>query len=193
MASPANVPLSADLPLSELVFIGEVAEDGKNVTLRGTAESIYKQILEINPHYNPWDFKQYREHHEKQEKRDTTFRERVTPDDRQIFKRATYTCDVTWAHAETKHIVSGYKYLYSLNGHCYAEAGRCARVSCSYNAGITICNANTDRRIGIWCPTIGGEAQWIVDHCNNHLPTSEWVRGRMLKKGYDTRVGYNSC
>ncbi|KAJ3940776.1 hypothetical protein N0V92_013900, partial [Colletotrichum tropicale] len=44
-----------------LTFIGQAFIDGPNVTLTGTAETIYHQLLEINPAYNEWDFPEYRE------------------------------------------------------------------------------------------------------------------------------------
>ncbi|KAI8202282.1 hypothetical protein K4K52_006500 [Colletotrichum sp. SAR 10_76] len=44
-----------------LTFIGQAFIDGPNVTLTGTAETIYHRLLEINPAYNEWDFPEYRE------------------------------------------------------------------------------------------------------------------------------------
>ncbi len=44
-----------------MTFAGHAIVGGPNVTLTGTAQSIYEQLLEINPSYNPWAFPKYRE------------------------------------------------------------------------------------------------------------------------------------
>ena len=46
----------------DMTFIGPFHVGGPNVTLTGTFQSIYAQIHEANPDYNPWDFSEYREH-----------------------------------------------------------------------------------------------------------------------------------
>jgi hypothetical protein len=42
-----------------MVVTGPVFVGGPDVTFTGTAESVYHQILELNPNYNAWDFPEY--------------------------------------------------------------------------------------------------------------------------------------
>ncbi|KAI9369596.1 hypothetical protein BJX61DRAFT_545413, partial [Aspergillus egyptiacus] len=47
--------------VSDLVFTGPVYPGGPNITLTGTAQSIYEQLRKENPEYNAWAFPEYRE------------------------------------------------------------------------------------------------------------------------------------
>lgn len=40
--------------------MGPVRVGGENVTLTGTAQSVYAQILKMNPEYSAWDFPEYK-------------------------------------------------------------------------------------------------------------------------------------
>jgi hypothetical protein len=42
-----------------MVVTGPVFVGGPDVTFTGTAESVYHQILALNPDYNAWDFDDY--------------------------------------------------------------------------------------------------------------------------------------
>jgi hypothetical protein len=46
---------------ASMVVTGPVFVGGPDVTFTGTAESVYHQILELNPDYNAWDFPEYQE------------------------------------------------------------------------------------------------------------------------------------
>jgi hypothetical protein len=75
------------LPIGEMSFFGPVIPGRPNVTLYGTAESIYKQVLELNPNHDPWDFPGYKEKMEargiSRESYGTTFDKRGQLDARQ--------------------------------------------------------------------------------------------------------------
>lgn len=43
-----------------MTFTGPLQVGGPNVTLTGTAESIYHKIVELNPSYDAWQFPEYR-------------------------------------------------------------------------------------------------------------------------------------
>lgn len=42
-------------------FVGPITPGSSDVTLYGTAEEIYGQIMQLNPSYNVWDFPEYSE------------------------------------------------------------------------------------------------------------------------------------
>jgi hypothetical protein len=44
-----------------MTFTGQITVGGPNVTFTGTAESIWAQVLEKNPKYDPWEFPEYRQ------------------------------------------------------------------------------------------------------------------------------------
>lgn len=43
----------------DLEFHGVITPGGAEVNLSGTAENIYKQVLELNPEYDPWQFPEH--------------------------------------------------------------------------------------------------------------------------------------
>jgi hypothetical protein len=49
-----------------MTFTGPLTVGGKNVTITGTVESVWAQILEKNPKYDAWEFPEYRERMEEQ-------------------------------------------------------------------------------------------------------------------------------
>lgn len=44
-----------------ITFTGQAFVDGPNVTLFGSVEQVYNELLKINPAYDPWEFQDYRE------------------------------------------------------------------------------------------------------------------------------------
>lgn len=46
----------------DLEFHGAITPGGPEVHLSGTAETIYKQVLELNPEYDPWQFPEHVEY-----------------------------------------------------------------------------------------------------------------------------------
>ncbi|KAM5499527.1 hypothetical protein McanMca71_002296 [Microsporum canis] len=49
-------PIEGTIATSSMIYTGPIAPGGKNMTLEGTAEQIYYQILKLNPTYRPEDF-----------------------------------------------------------------------------------------------------------------------------------------
>ena len=59
LATGRNVTDAASAP--GMTFTGPIRPGGPDVKYTGTAKSIYHQLLEANPDYNPWDFPEYTE------------------------------------------------------------------------------------------------------------------------------------
>ena len=61
-ASPAEADYSIRraedelLPIEDMSWTGSVFPGSPEVTLHGSAKSIYDQIMELNPHYSAFDF-----------------------------------------------------------------------------------------------------------------------------------------
>ncbi|KAK1753887.1 hypothetical protein QBC47DRAFT_429290 [Echria macrotheca] len=118
-----------------LQWNGTIDTNGTTTTLTGTAESIYKRIIALNPNY--------------EQERDI-IRSRFLPSEglarRDAMNFGHPHCNVYTDIADVI-IVDGIKYLYKIgDGICGVPPGRpgspsCSSVSCSYNSsGIYVCN-----------------------------------------------------
>lgn len=105
---------------SEMTFTGPAFPGAEPITLTGTADAIWAQILAINPSYES-DF---------------------PPSPLEVrAAQAQPICD-KWDSADVKQEYERVKYLRGLNGNCGVSTGprACSRVSCAYNAAIYMCN-----------------------------------------------------
>ncbi|KAK0739480.1 hypothetical protein B0T21DRAFT_409829 [Apiosordaria backusii] len=77
-----------------------------------------------------------------------------------------WKCDIQYASpADIQQIWNGAGYLYQLDGKARIGPGdHCDRVSCSWNAGIFLCNKNNFVKEVEW-KQIGDAAQFLIEHC----------------------------
>ncbi|KAK3316853.1 hypothetical protein B0H66DRAFT_562294 [Apodospora peruviana] len=133
----------------ELQWQGVIDNNGTTVTLTGTAESIFKQIIAFNPNY------------EQERGEGLTRRDPINSD--------SILCNV-FNPADTNVIDQGISYLYGIgDGLCRAPPGvpgnpGCSRVSCSYNSGIFLCN-DQNFEAQIPCRLVADNALGIVRKC----------------------------
>lgn len=108
-----------------LTFTGPVTPDGKTITLTGTAEDIYAQILKLNPSYNATDF---------EDDNDSSLEKRKPVGD--------ILCNLGYSKARTDATRDGIAYLGKMKGYCGVGAGPriCSRLACSWNSAIYMCN-----------------------------------------------------
>ncbi|UKZ52872.1 hypothetical protein TrVGV298_006659 [Trichoderma virens] len=115
-----------------LVWTGQVKAGEDNVTLSGTAEEIYNQIIAINPDYDSQlGVKSGRE------ASDTVPHIRGDP-----INTSSRNCNV-FKETYQINVYDGINYLYAIgNGGCTAPAGwgGCIRTTCNNNAAIFLCN-----------------------------------------------------
>ncbi|KAI9172170.1 hypothetical protein HJFPF1_01663 [Paramyrothecium foliicola] len=143
------------VPLS---WAGQIEEGGRVWEFNGTAEEILLQILTINRNYVPV-------RHPLQQGKDTL----VLP---ASFKRADPVIDCnpsdSWFYAAVSQLAREARYLQSLgDATCSADAGKCARVSCSYNTAIYFCNLRK-KRWGIRCARLGQHVIEIARRCETY-------------------------
>ncbi|KAF9879046.1 secreted protein [Colletotrichum karsti] len=184
-----------------LTFIGQAFVDGPNVTLTGTAESIYNDLLAINPSYNEWDFPEYQERmtalgFTKESLLELTH----SGDASKLRKRGHTTCNPSGDEVGNWGLQcnEGLGYLGRLNGYCQAPAGRggCARTSCSHGCGIFLCNDNPNP-ISVWCGNQVGDVYDIAAQCERERTSYVFsLLGQIFRDGppaWNTVVRNQNC
>ncbi|KAF6816039.1 secreted protein [Colletotrichum musicola] len=172
---------AADLPIVDLEFTGPITVGGPNVTLSGTAESIYNQIMKLNPEYDGKDFgsSEYDGLNERGlEARQGNF-------------------DCGWGgrignwHTQC---IESLRYLRDLGtAWCGAARGACARVSCSHGCGMFLCNTH-NAHLNVHCGDIQKDMTAISDNCGRSLGGQIWiVNGRRIFGSHYTGLGSASC
>ncbi|KAE8449436.1 hypothetical protein EG329_008044 [Mollisiaceae sp. DMI_Dod_QoI] len=150
------------MQIAKMTFSGTIG--GHEVQLNGSVQEINAQMKQLHPDFDP----------------DTT----KTDSDHYCWPVAGQN----WQRAQTSHIKEGISYLDGFKGLCGVPASTCVRISCSYNAGIYLCN---DNNYGITpnCAYIASYAQDIINLCNYQDPSGiQYVSGQE----FDTD-GYNVC
>ncbi|KAK0125459.1 hypothetical protein ONS95_000528 [Cadophora gregata] len=107
-------------------------------------------------------------------------------------------CD-KWDYCQTRRIQEGINYLNKVTAACTASAHQCVRISCSWHAGITLCNDQEDR-LSAPCNWISTFAQDIVndtENCESPTPHLTWphVKGQQWagNKAYNVVVAWSNC
>ncbi|KAK4213210.1 hypothetical protein QBC37DRAFT_464315 [Rhypophila decipiens] len=184
---------------NEMFFVGQAVPGGPQVTLIGTAESIYKQVLELNPAYDPTAFPEWREHNPNGVAADLQSANVTSEATGPLVKRDGLICDVgerisnPWLGCG-----EGYNYLRDLNGYCGAPAGwgGCSRVSCSNNCAVRLCNDNPFP-ISVWCGNLAGDMAYVINSCmksvGSLVTTSHGQVFRSMAPGWNTIVSKQGC
>ncbi|KAK2855559.1 hypothetical protein FQN49_005076 [Arthroderma sp. PD_2] len=166
-----------------MMYTGPVTPGGVNVTLEGTAQQIYYQILKLNPDYHPEAFS-------------------AVPNASALNAssmlekrgRSHIICDPSGTlRAWRGHIEHGIAFLRRIpqGGDCSVKGHRsCARISCSYDSGIFLCNDNP-----YWierpCHLLGDYAEAILNRCQASVPK---VSGQQFDTdNFNVLVKYDKC
>ncbi|KAF2836611.1 hypothetical protein M501DRAFT_1059999 [Patellaria atrata CBS 101060] len=154
---------------------GPITSDGADVTLTGTIQEVYKQVLERNPNYLT-DFPPA-------EGTSLVARNRIWP----------VQCNPGGDFADVNRISEGIRYLRDLSGgnaRCGVNGRSCARISCSWDAGISLCNDRNDH-IDPSCRYLADYAEAIVNDCTR-VPNR--VKGQQFDTdNYNVLVKHNPC
>ncbi|KAK5651594.1 hypothetical protein OQA88_11867 [Cercophora sp. LCS_1] len=171
-----------DLPIVDgISWMGPVVLGGPNVTLFGTAESIYNQIIKLNPKYDVWDIPYYVE---QMAARNITreSQEKALQTRQSVIKTCTYTPSL---FLQWDQCSEGWYYLNSLGGYCWAGPWSCARVSCSHACGMFLCSRTNT---GGWgsCALVADDMWWIWNACNSVKGQGHWIYS-----GHSTELKFN--
>jgi hypothetical protein len=152
---PSSLLRASRTNVVPLVWTGPIIEGGPEYELNGTAEEILSQIITINPDYTPIPYRP---------KAAVPVPVKRDP--------AAIDCNPSenWFYAAVSQLTREARYLKSLgDATCSAEAGKCARVSCSYNTAVYFCNLRKERW-GIRCSSLGQQVEDIAKKCETYSP-----------------------
>lgn len=184
----------SDLATSEITWTGHVRPGEATVSITGTAERIYKRIIEMNPNYdNELGLNS---------SNSTVKRRDLEP----IVKRATTSDDWTCAYGNdvnAESIGAGIRYLYSIaNGDCAAPpgspgAGGCTVSSCNAGAGIFLCN-DSSNELHTDCFIVADNAVEVLINCQSttYAGSNTWItntHGQIFSKDRSWNVILNRC
>ncbi|KAK4447284.1 hypothetical protein QBC34DRAFT_427571 [Podospora aff. communis PSN243] len=160
------------LPVANtLLWEGPAFADGPNVTLSGAPESIYKQLLDINPKYDAWDMPGHAERAAELgfTRNGTTLNPARALDKRQW---GEVICGFSFFDAYwVPHCEANFNYLRILGGSCYAVPLACTRVSPCNECAFYFC----DKDMAYIHATCGG----ITSYSSN---------GRRVFGGHETQL-----
>ncbi|KAF3102799.1 hypothetical protein TWF569_011757 [Orbilia oligospora] len=182
-----------------ITFTGPAVPGGPDVTITGTVEVIFKKLHEMNPKYDPWEFPEYQEKMAQQGlSKNSTLEARGD----KLQKRRRIECNIAGKKVGNwlTQCGEGVRYLRNLNGYCGAPKGyagpACARVSCSNNCGIFLCNEN-NKPIKVFCGNLRYDFYEIVHECADVV--RDWVvslKGAIYRDGppaWNTVVKFQTC
>ncbi|KAL2062532.1 hypothetical protein VTL71DRAFT_6798 [Oculimacula yallundae] len=138
---------------------------GPNITITGDVMTITEQILELNPKYFEDGL--------------GAAGERVTQASR-AQSAWPPNCGQTWKGARVDFIQDGISYLYRLGGWAHLASSGCARVSCSFDSGIYICQHASFQQDVLWSE-VADFAKGIVDVCTYKTTGAPKVKGNLFQ------------
>ncbi|EGD84880.1 hypothetical protein H112_08597 [Trichophyton rubrum D6] len=166
---------------SSMIYTGPVTPGGDNVTLEGTIQEIFHQILKLNPSYKPEDFP---DAPHSPRKVSSKLEKRIPGD---------IICDPSGTkRAWRKHIEEGVAYLKRAPqaSLCRVRNRSCSRISCSWDSGIFLCN-DRDSWFEEFCPLLGNYADEILRGCQQSRTK---VAGQKFDpQNYNVLVKFDKC
>ncbi|KAF9879618.1 hypothetical protein CkaCkLH20_03161 [Colletotrichum karsti] len=181
-----------------LTFTGPVVVGGPNVTLAGSAKSIYHQVVKLNPNYDA-DFSFNKSDAENSNtSTSTSSMSSLQPRDDHAIQRmadandpdlgpqhGTFDCDIDdkVVHDAVSRCIEGFDYLQKLgNAACGAAPNSTARVSCSEKCGLFYHNLTPFHRDRP-CIDVRNDLVRILRKCGNSVWLGEsWdAKGRLTK------------
>ncbi|KAJ4313268.1 hypothetical protein N0V84_009496 [Fusarium piperis] len=156
-----------------LKWTGKLDNRGEDVTLEGTVEEITSKVKKTNPDFGL----------------------EIRPEKRAEFGKV----NCGWGgsgKASGLAIGDGIKYLNGFgDGYCGLDDGpyKCARISCSYNSAIWLCNDN-DTPLRVRCGDLEPFIRKIVDDCYTWGFGEPMVQGQIFtNENWNVILGKDKC
>lgn len=160
---------------ASITWTGRIFAERDEYTLYGDVMSLHKQIRDIRPDYDPFEF-------EELAIRNATLAKR---------HKSGGNCG-TFANAYSYDVGSMLDYLGGIGGACRVDANACSRLTCVDTSGIYLCNGPT--AIAPSCLYIYGYANDIWLSCNKGGYDGDGVSGQEWDSdGYNVVVAYANC
>ncbi|WYZ45033.1 hypothetical protein EsH8_VIII_000349 [Colletotrichum jinshuiense] len=168
------------LPLSEMIFTGPVTVGGPNVTLHGDASSIYEQILAINPEFDASAFEGPAS---------------GSSEGSLEARQNNWNCN-NGAYVERYYsqCAASITRLISLGtSYCSVAASTCARVSCSNNCSMYLCN-NQFTQVSVYCQDIATDMNILAGRCGTDNGNGDTrARGSLHFTSHYTLLTNQAC
>ncbi|CAG8953013.1 hypothetical protein HYFRA_00003205 [Hymenoscyphus fraxineus] len=194
-----NMVDSLPYDISPMTYTGTV--NGKEQRFSGTIE-----VIPSNPTHSFHVPTLKQEVHAKIAKLDPSFHaglENLTLSTRDVSETRDISgpplCLDRWGFANVARILQGVAYLRYHGGGCGVKALKCARISCSYDAAIYLCNDN-EFGIAPSCNELSDYPQKIIDRCGwmssgdtFHNPTLQVGGQQFSDVKFNIYLGHNNC
>jgi len=157
--APVNATNELPLPEGQIKWIGQIEENGPNVTLTGTHYEVRMKIRDLGAY---WQQPGY-----------VWPNDTLAEDAAELETRSTqrdpwsYCNDRNKPFAQAKATRNNIQYLRTHygNAYCGVNPHQCGRFSCSYNAAILLCNDNNFELV-IPCTEFYNHAMYTWNSCN---------------------------
>ncbi|KAI1388134.1 uncharacterized protein F4822DRAFT_303362 [Hypoxylon trugodes] len=174
-ASPLLTPLKG-YTIVPMTWLGINTTDGLEIAVSGTIQEIQSQVQSMNDSI-VWKM--------------SSTQQSIKPR-----SKKNIVCNSGGdGGADNVFVQQGIDYLKSIkNGPCGAPPGpnKCSRISCSYGAGIFLCN-DTPKEIHHDCPDLATYAEDIRSNCHTEGVVT-YVRGQQFDtEGFSVVVGHDQC
>ncbi|RDW70851.1 uncharacterized protein DSM5745_08362 [Aspergillus mulundensis] len=155
------------MTVSDVYWKVQVTPGAPVIILNGTVQSVYAQLLELNPNYDAdWNNTDVPFNLEEEEDYEDDEEETTDIDHHVPFNvKHTVDCKGPSGAARTKRIKEGINYLHKVKGQPCSPQTTCGRVSCSYKAAIKWCNWGKGERCLPSFENIAQGASVIVNDC----------------------------
>ncbi|KAJ1325803.1 hypothetical protein MN608_08999 [Microdochium nivale] len=175
----------------DMGWTGSIVPGGPNYTFTGTVQEIVDQIQEIDPDYVLPDVTA-----ESSDSPAVDDEAPVSANPAAVLgsRQTAHTICRVAASGPCLSLIAaneGIRYLQGLQGDCWLPPGPavCARVSCSWNCGISWCNDN-NHRVSWLCKDLWPAAQTTINRC----PYARGAWGQTFdEQGFNVIVGYSPC
>ncbi|KAK8091339.1 hypothetical protein PG994_000844 [Apiospora phragmitis] len=168
----------ADATISKMIWRGQIEAGGPEMNFTGTIQEVVAQIRQIKPDF-PAGLNSSMPLPSKDDGHEVD-------------------CNVGGSGAANPtYINDGIDYLHVIPGNCGVSAGNpgtCARISCSYNAGIWLCSENGQEVL--WsCYALGDIAENDCFSCIGGDGKGDWCSGREKwpEHNFHVDVGWVDC
>ncbi|RAK97951.1 uncharacterized protein BO80DRAFT_179862 [Aspergillus ibericus CBS 121593] len=168
-ATSLATPSLDDHTIVPMTYTGPITPGGQHMPFTGDSiQEIHSQIKALNPDFELTD-------------NSAVTKRKSSDSDSDSDTKGNLICNIPGRFSDTAQtfwIRSGIKYLKGLEGKCGVSKGpkSCARISCSYNAGIFLCN---DEELHVKCSDLADYANDIIERCDE----GEYVNGQEFDDG----------
>ncbi|RDA89036.1 hypothetical protein CP532_0643 [Ophiocordyceps camponoti-leonardi (nom. inval.)] len=156
----------------------DISPHGPSVTLSGSVEEVYHQVLQLNPQYeqnSSWLSTAPKTQPSK-------LAQNTSPKHVTDWSLGATLCG-RWSATPVRRVREGIRYLRRVRGQPKSQAGpaQCGRVSCAYDSAIWWCNDDDRPKVLSSFASIAGGAELLVKRCVEWMnPQPDAIGGQVF-------------